>query len=237
MNTTTGKRTAKVKLTLTKRTVETLQPADKPWIAWDDRLSGFGVRVQPSGTKAFIINYRTGKRRTEGAQPAHRHRPLRPPGPRGGAPPRPGAAGTRRPGRGSRSGAGRQSRHADPPGGVRGVPDGEPQPQEQHRNALPEPDALLPRRLAGAAPGHDHAPGGGGALPSRWTTDHPATGRPSRAPSCHQAERRLESPIWWRSSGPCARSPISAGRPTMNTNPHFSTSGALAESQKAPRGR
>ena len=42
MSTTTGKRTAKVKLTLTKRTVETLQPADKPWIAWDDRLSGFG---------------------------------------------------------------------------------------------------------------------------------------------------------------------------------------------------
>ena len=59
MNTTTGKRTAKVKLTLTKRTVENLQPADKPWIAWDDRVSGFGVRIQPSGTKAFIINYRT----------------------------------------------------------------------------------------------------------------------------------------------------------------------------------
>ena len=60
MSTTTGKRIAKVKLTLTKRTVENLQPADKPWIAWDDRLSGFGVRVQPSGTKAFIVNYRTG---------------------------------------------------------------------------------------------------------------------------------------------------------------------------------
>ena len=60
MSTTTGKRTAKVKLTLTKRTVETLQPADKPWIARDDRLIGFGVRVQPSGAKAFIVNYRTG---------------------------------------------------------------------------------------------------------------------------------------------------------------------------------
>ena len=45
--TATGKRTVKVKLTLTKRTVENLQPADKPWIAWDDRLSGVGVRVQP----------------------------------------------------------------------------------------------------------------------------------------------------------------------------------------------
>ena len=59
MDTTTGKRTARVKLTLTKRTVENLQPADKPWIAWDDRLSGFGVRVQPSGTKVFLVNYRT----------------------------------------------------------------------------------------------------------------------------------------------------------------------------------
>ena len=54
------KRVAKVKLTLTKRSVETLQPADKPWIAWDDKLTGFGVRVQPSGTKAFVVNYRAG---------------------------------------------------------------------------------------------------------------------------------------------------------------------------------
>ena len=60
MSTATGKRTAKVKLTLTRRTVQNLQPADKPWIAWDDRLSGFGVRAHPSGTKAFLVNYRTG---------------------------------------------------------------------------------------------------------------------------------------------------------------------------------
>ena len=55
-----GKRIAKVRLTLTKRTVEALEPTDKPWIAWDDRLIGFGVRVQPSSTKTFIVNYRTG---------------------------------------------------------------------------------------------------------------------------------------------------------------------------------
>ena len=60
MNPTNRKRTARVKLTLTKRTVETLKPADKPWIAWDDKLTGFGVRIQPSGTKAFLVNFRTG---------------------------------------------------------------------------------------------------------------------------------------------------------------------------------
>ena len=54
----TYKRTAKVRLTLTKRTVDSLQPSEKPWIAWDDRLTGFGLRVQPSGTKSFLVNYR-----------------------------------------------------------------------------------------------------------------------------------------------------------------------------------
>ena len=54
------KRIARVKLTLNKRTVEALEPADKPWIAWDDRLTGFGCRVQPSGVRSFIVNYRAG---------------------------------------------------------------------------------------------------------------------------------------------------------------------------------
>ena len=52
------KRIAKVRLTLTKRSVESLAPSAEPWIAWDDRVTGFGVRVQPSGTKSFLINYR-----------------------------------------------------------------------------------------------------------------------------------------------------------------------------------
>ena len=37
----TAKRIAKVKVTLTKRTVEALEPAGRPWIAWDDKLTGF----------------------------------------------------------------------------------------------------------------------------------------------------------------------------------------------------
>ena len=51
---------AKVKLTLTKRTVNTLEADNKPWIAWDDKLTGFGVRVHPSGAKSFLVNYRAG---------------------------------------------------------------------------------------------------------------------------------------------------------------------------------
>ena len=61
MKATSQKRIAKVKLTLTKRTVENLQPADTPWIAWDNKLVGFGVRVHPSGTKAFVVNCRIGR--------------------------------------------------------------------------------------------------------------------------------------------------------------------------------
>ncbi len=61
MDTNPGKRTAKVRTTLSKRTIETLEPAEKPWIAWDDKLIGFGIRIHPSGTKAFIVNYRAGE--------------------------------------------------------------------------------------------------------------------------------------------------------------------------------
>ena len=60
MNTISGKRTARVRTTLNKRTVEALRPADASWIAWDDRLTGFGVRIHPAGTKTFIVNYRAG---------------------------------------------------------------------------------------------------------------------------------------------------------------------------------
>ena len=60
MPTTSGKRTAKLRTTLTKQVIDALQPTDKPWNAWDDKLTGFGVRILPSGTKSFIVNYRTG---------------------------------------------------------------------------------------------------------------------------------------------------------------------------------
>ena len=55
-----GKRIALNKLSLTKRTVEALKPAAKSWVAWDDTLTGFGIRVQPTGLKSYIVNYRAG---------------------------------------------------------------------------------------------------------------------------------------------------------------------------------
>ena len=59
------KRIAKVKVTLTKRTIEALMPQARPWIAWDTDVTGFGVKVHPTGTKSFVLNYRarTGGRR------------------------------------------------------------------------------------------------------------------------------------------------------------------------------
>ena len=60
MSTPTGKRTALRKITLNNRNVEALVPEDRPYIVWDDRLTGFGLRVQPSGVRSYIVNYRAG---------------------------------------------------------------------------------------------------------------------------------------------------------------------------------
>ena len=61
MTNSSGKRVALNKLSLTSRSIEAMKPKDKPWVAWDDKLQGFGVRVQPSGVKSFFVNYRTGE--------------------------------------------------------------------------------------------------------------------------------------------------------------------------------
>ena len=58
-----GKRVARVKVTLSKRVVDSLEPGGKPWIAWDDRLTGFGVQVHPTGVKSYLLAYRVGRGR------------------------------------------------------------------------------------------------------------------------------------------------------------------------------
>ena len=60
MTETSAKRVARIKLTLTEHTIEALEPAEKSWLAWDDELTGFGVRVQPTGVKSYFVNYRPG---------------------------------------------------------------------------------------------------------------------------------------------------------------------------------
>ena len=45
---------------LTKRTVEAAKPKSQRYIVWDSELSGFGLRVEPTGRKTFVARYRAG---------------------------------------------------------------------------------------------------------------------------------------------------------------------------------
>ena len=50
--------------TLSKRTVDATAPGASRIYVWDARLSGFGLVVQPSGSKAYVYQYRTPEGRT-----------------------------------------------------------------------------------------------------------------------------------------------------------------------------
>jgi len=52
---------------LTKRTVDTAQPRDRPYELRDTQVRGLLLRVQPSGHKAWIVTWAHGKRRTLGS--------------------------------------------------------------------------------------------------------------------------------------------------------------------------
>jgi Arm DNA-binding domain len=47
---------------LTKRSIEALAPREIDYIAWDNDVPGFGVRVMPSGRKSFVLQYRACRR-------------------------------------------------------------------------------------------------------------------------------------------------------------------------------
>ena len=45
---------------ISKRTLDALATRDRPYIAFDDTVKGFGVRTAPSGAKTFVLEYRPG---------------------------------------------------------------------------------------------------------------------------------------------------------------------------------
>jgi integrase len=48
---------------ITKRLVERLRPTGEERFVWDDTLIGFGVRVQRTGVKSYVVKYRAGSGR------------------------------------------------------------------------------------------------------------------------------------------------------------------------------
>ncbi len=44
---------------LTERMIRDAKPRSRPYILWDSRIKGLGVKVTPGGTQTFLIDYRT----------------------------------------------------------------------------------------------------------------------------------------------------------------------------------
>src|SRR6516165_11926506 len=48
---------------ITKRHVDAIKPAANEYFSWDRDLKGFGLRVQPTGEKSYVVKYRAGSGR------------------------------------------------------------------------------------------------------------------------------------------------------------------------------
>src|SRR5262245_44123589 len=48
---------------ITKRLVDGLKSTAEDRFVWDDTLIGFGVRVQPTGARSYVVKYRAGSGR------------------------------------------------------------------------------------------------------------------------------------------------------------------------------
>jgi integrase len=49
-----------MRIKMTKRNIDALQPGPDRYTAWDSDISGFGLRVTPSDERVYIVKYRTG---------------------------------------------------------------------------------------------------------------------------------------------------------------------------------
>lgn len=47
---------------ITKTAIDNLHPAERDRFLWDDKLSGFGLKITPKGKKVFLFQYRLGGR-------------------------------------------------------------------------------------------------------------------------------------------------------------------------------
>jgi integrase len=45
---------------ITKRSVDAAVPGEREYVIWDSEISGFGLRVYPTGRKAYCLKYRVG---------------------------------------------------------------------------------------------------------------------------------------------------------------------------------
>lgn len=52
-----------MKVKITKRTVDAIKPGDRDALVWDTELKGFGLKVTPTGSKVYLIQYRLGGRK------------------------------------------------------------------------------------------------------------------------------------------------------------------------------
>ena len=48
---------------ITKRAIDAARPASQDTYLWDDELSGFGLKVTPTGRKVYLVQYRLGGRK------------------------------------------------------------------------------------------------------------------------------------------------------------------------------
>ena len=48
---------------ITKRLVDAAEPRDKPYTIYDGQVPGFGIRVQPGGTRTYVVLYRFARHR------------------------------------------------------------------------------------------------------------------------------------------------------------------------------